>query len=292
MSAVAASLPRTIARPFIWLALFVLAILATQSPITSVVLLGFVYARLHLRITGNAIVGLWAKIKFGVAGTLTLASLTLIPGILWTFAWHAGWDNSFNKGYEQAAVGPLTGVLGIVIFLLIMPYVQIAQASHMATGDWRAFYRIRENLKLWSGAPISAALLPVLYALAGLPLFLLFALPTFLPQMTNYADVTDAEVLGRLRAWYLLGGLLFVPLLFGIKRAVVWVYLRAVTATPRHTRLRLVICYPIVAALWFLVVAQLFGGQFINNHGAQGWLNLPLIQLPWVNRVPPGIVSG
>ncbi|MCZ6852282.1 MAG: hypothetical protein O7G86_00060, partial [Gammaproteobacteria bacterium] len=84
----------------------------------------------------------------------------------------------------------------------------------------------------------------------------------------------------------------FVPLLFGIKRAVVWVYLRAVTATPRHTRLRLVICYPIVAALWFLVVAQLFGGQFINNHGAQGWLNLPLIQLPWVNRVPPGIVSG
>lgn len=29
-----------------------------------------------------------------------------------------------------------------------------------------------------------------------------------------------------------------------------------------------------------LAVAQAFGGRFINNHGPQGWLNLPLIQLP------------
>ena len=214
----AISFPRVIARPFVWLALFLLAIVATQSPITSVVLLGFVYARMHRRITGDAIDGVWAKIKLGIAGTLTLASLTLIPGILWTFSWHAGWDNSFNKGYEQASIGPLTGLLGVAIFLVIMPYVQIAQSQHVATGDWRAFYRIRENMKLWSGAPLSAALLPILYALAGLPIFLLFALPAFPPQMTSYVDTTDAEVLGRLRAWYFLGGALFVVLLFGIKR--------------------------------------------------------------------------
>ncbi|MCH8140170.1 MAG: hypothetical protein IH908_01100 [Proteobacteria bacterium] len=288
----ATSLPRSIARPFVWFALFLLAILATQSLITSVVLLGFVYARMHLRITGHAVEGLWAKAKLGIAGTLTLASLTLIPGILWTFAWQAGWDNSFNKGYEQATIGPLTGVLGIAIFLLIMPYVQIAQSQHAATGDWRAFYRFRENIKLWSGAPISAALLPIVYALAGLPIFLLFAGPTFLPQMTSYADSTDAEVLARLRAWYFLGGALFVPLLFGVKRVVVWVYIRAVVARPDHPKLRLAICYPIVAALWFFVVAELFIGQFLNNHGPLGWLNLPLIQLPAVNRVPPGLVPG
>ena len=288
----ATSLPQTISRPFIWLALFVLAILATQNPITSVVLLGFVYARMHQNITGRAIEGLWARIKFGAAGTLTLASLTLVPGILWASAWHAGWDNSFNKGYEQAAVGPLTGLTGVAFFLLIMPYLQIAQSQHAATGDWRSFYRIRENLKIWSGAPISAALLPVLYALAGLPIFLLFALPLFLPQMTNYADATDGEVLERLQAWYFLGGAMFVVLLFSVKRVVVWVYLRAAAATPHHTRLRLFVCYPIVAALWLFVVAELFIGQFLNYHGPQGWLNLPLIQLPWVNRIPPGLVSG
>ncbi len=288
----ATSFPRTLARPFVWLALFLLAIIATQSPITSVVLLGFVYARMHRQITGNAIEGVWARIKFGTAGALTLASVTLIPGMMWAFAWHAGWANSFNKGYEQAAIGPLTGLLGIAIFMLIMPYVQIAQSQHAATADWRAFYRFRENMKLWSGAPISAALLPILYALAGLPIFLLFVLPTFLPQMTNYADTTNAEVLERIRAWYFLGGALFVALLFGVKRVVAWVYIRAAAATRRHTRLRLVIGYPIVAALWFFVVAELFIGQFLNYHGPVGWLNLPLIQLPWVNRVPAELLLG
>ena len=286
MTSLAVSLPRTIAKPFVWLALFVLAVLATQSAPLSVVLLGYVYAAMHRRITGEPIDGIRARIKLGITGALTLSSVTLVPGLLWAFAWHAGWDNSFNKGYEQAGVGPGTGLLGVAVFLLIMPYVQIAQARHAATNDWRTFYRFRENLRMWTGAPLGALMLPLVYAAAGLPLFLLFSLPTFLPQMTNYADVTDAAVLDRIRAWYLIGGALFVGLLFGVKRAVARVYVNAERAKPKRRRLRLALFYPIAAALWFFVVAELFIGQFLNYHGPQGWLNLPLIQLPWVNRVP------
>jgi len=35
-----------------------------------------------------------------------------------------------------------------------------------------------------------------------------------------------------------------------------------------------------LAVVWFAVVAQIYAGQFLN-HNWIGWLNQPLIQLPW-----------
>ncbi len=281
---------QVVTRPFVWLVSVLLAVVAAQSAVLSVVLLGYVYASMHRYLVGGDLGEslrdrVWQRVKLGVAGGLTISSLALLPGILWAGAWYAGWDNSFNKGYEQAGVGPLIGVAGVLLFLLLMPYLQIAQARHDETLDWRCVYRVRENLRIWAGAPFSAALLPLAYALAGFGLFLLFSLPAFLPQMTQYVDVTEAEVAGRLQGWYFIGGVAFLAGLFAVKRLTAWVYRRASRNAERVGRIRLVL-YPIVAMLWFAVVAEIFIGQFLNYHGNVGWLNQPLMQLPFVNRIP------
>ena len=290
MTARALTTMRVVTRPFVWLISVLLAVVAAQSAVLSVVLLGYVYASMHRYLVGGDLGEslrdrVWQRVKLGVAGGLTISSLALLPGILWAGAWYAGWDNSFNKGYEQAGVGPLIGVAGVLLFLLLMPYLQIAQARHAETLDWRCVYRVRENLRIWAGAPFSAALLPLAYALAGFGLFLLFSLPAFLPQMTQYVDVTEAEVAGRLQGWYFIGSVAFLAGLFAVKRLTAWVYRRASRHAERVGRIRLVL-YPIVAMLWFAVVAEIFIGQFLNYHGNVGWLNQPLMQLPFVNRIP------
>lgn len=39
-------------------------------------------------------------------------------------------------------------------------------------------------------------------------------------------------------------------------------------------------------AVWFLVAAQIYVGMFLNYRPITGWLNLPLIQLPWLKEIP------
>ena len=65
--------------------------------------------------------------------------LTLVPSLLMLFSWEAGWDNSFNKGYEQAAIGPTTGTLGIDL----KPSITIRNRS-------RPIKASRGTLKTWS----------------------------------------------------------------------------------------------------------------------------------------------
>ena len=66
--------------------------------------------------------------------------MILPVGALWLLSWWGGWQNSFHKGYEQAWVGPVVGLLGIGLFLPVMTYVPLAQARQAATGSWRAFW--------------------------------------------------------------------------------------------------------------------------------------------------------
>lgn len=45
----------------------------------------------------------------------------------------------------------------------------------------------------------------------------------------------------------------------------------------------------VTIALWFSFVAQIFVSEFFNYHPIVGWLNQPLVQLPWFASVPPGL---
>ena len=48
----------------------------------------------------------------------------------------------------------------------------------------------------------------------------------------------------------------------------------------------------LLAAIWFTFVAQIYVSEFFNYHGLHGWLNQPLIQLPWFSYLPPGLGDG
>jgi hypothetical protein len=40
-------------------------------------------------------------------------------------------------------------------------------------------------------------------------------------------------------------------------------------------------------ALWFAFVAQIYVSEFFVYRGARGWMNQPLVQLPWYRYLPP-----
>ena len=39
--------------------------------------------------------------------------------------------------------------------------------------------------------------------------------------------------------------------------------------------------------IWFSFVAQIYASEFLSSHTALGWVNQPLVQLPWFRHVPP-----
>jgi len=45
------------------------------------------------------------------------------------------------------------------------------------------------------------------------------------------------------------------------------------------------LCFAVTMVVWFSVFGQVYVSEFLNYHGAGGWLNQPLIQLPWFRYV-------
>jgi hypothetical protein len=41
--------------------------------------------------------------------------------------------------------------------------------------------------------------------------------------------------------------------------------------------------------VWFTFVAQIFIGEFFMYHPVVGWLNQPLVQLPWFHYIPSSL---
>ena len=95
---------------------------------------------------------LWINLKTGFQGICNTWLLTLPTGLLWVFAWYDGWNNSFNKGYEQYYVGMIIGGIGVLLFIAAMFYVPLAQARQAVTGDWRAFYSSNSSGASCAGA--------------------------------------------------------------------------------------------------------------------------------------------
>lgn len=149
----------------------------------------------------------WRGLQAGVATWVS----TLPAAVLAYFAWYAGWNNSFNKGYEQAWVAPSLGVLAALLFAVAMLYVPIAQARQAVTEDWRAFFGFRAVWALIGEKWLSTLALAAAHAAAALPVLLSRALPNFLPMLDH-----DLERLDAARAQGFLGAynLLFAPILF------------------------------------------------------------------------------
>lgn len=271
--------------------------------------------------------GFSSNLKLGFAGLVTTWSLTLLPMLFWNVSWYAGWNNSFNKGYEQAAYGPLLGVSGVVLFMVVMLYVPMAQARHAVSGQWRSFYDFRTVRTIARERPIACLLLAAGFSLFSLPIMFFKTAPLFLEQIAPHTAGMDAhELLTYLNAFYfrvcLLGFGLYVALRIaaarvyagGLLQACARGHLKIADLTPfersslkalrvpppghaasdtvwvRPARRGFATAMAAAALLvWFTFVAQIYVSEFLNYHPIRGWLNQPLVHAPWFSYIPQAL---
>jgi hypothetical protein len=271
---------------------------------------------------------LWLNFRMGLRAILCTWALTLPAGVLWWFGWYDGWNNSFNKGYEQAAVGPLVSVLGIVWFIVAMFYVPLAQARQAVTGEWRCFFDFRLVWRLARANRLACAGLALFYCALAVPLNILKATPMFWPQMNPaLADLSAARALSALNHYYFWCALAMFPAYVALRVVAGRIYAAAIVRAvqlgqttdsslhrverdalqrlgllelrPKAQRSALVrfVTWSTTRAgrvgattalifLGFVLVAENYISEFVCYHGALGWLNQPLVQLPWFHYIP------
>jgi hypothetical protein len=274
---------------------------------------------------------LWLNFRTGLRGILCTWALTLPAGVLWWFGWYDGWNNSFNKGYEQAAVGPLISILGIVWFIVAMFYVPLAQARQAVTGEWRSFFDFRFVWQLARANRLACAGLALVYCGFAVPLNILKATPMFWPQMNPaLADLSAPRALSALNHYYFWCALVMFPAYLALRMVAARIYAAAVLRAvqlgqtidsrlhpveravlerlgllelrprpPRSAWLRFVtwsttragraVATTALIMLSFAFVAQIYISEFFCYHGALGWLNQPLVQLPWFHYLPASL---
>jgi hypothetical protein len=143
--------------------------------------------------------------------------LTLPGCALMLFGWYDGWNNSFNKGYEQFAVGPATSWFGIFIFAAAMLYVPMAQARQAITGEWRSFYQWRLVWRLVRLRWLPSLGIAAVYALVSFPILVLRAGAPYLQgkatKMTaeQLMALPHDQVVQSLNRYYFWCALLILP---------------------------------------------------------------------------------
>jgi hypothetical protein len=154
----------------------------------------------------------WSNVRFGVQGVFNTWVLTLPACVLMLFGWYDGWNNSFNKGYEQFLVGPGISWLGIMLFIAAMLYSPMAQARQAVTGNWRSFYQFRLVWSLVRRRWLACFGLAMLYALCSVPVLILGAIVMFLPNINpKLADSTPAQTIQVLNTYFFWSALFVFP---------------------------------------------------------------------------------
>lgn len=271
--------------------------------------------------------GLGANAALGFSGLATTWSLTLVPMLMWNMSWYAGWNNSFNKGYEQAAYGPLLGFSGVLVFMIVMLYVPMAQARQAIAGEWRAFYDFRTVRTVARERPVACLLLAAAFSAFSLPVMLFKTAPLFIEKFAPETSAMNArELLEYLNAFYFRAGLVGLGFYVALRIAAARVYAGGLLQAYAHGRVsvealskferesfralrvpesgykhagpawvrpvRRGFAAAMAAAallVWFTFVAQIYVSEFLNYHPVRGWLNQPLVQAPWFRYVPEAL---
>lgn len=306
-----------------------LSLFAT-NPLTALVFLGYTLNRQRALVYGDRMAAhlirspdrstfiarwfgsLWPNFRTGAGAAAASMMLILPSGVLMLVSWYAGWNNSFNKGYEYAAIGPVTGLGGLILAMFTMTYLPVAQARFATTGQWRDLYDWHTNLQIIVCQPARLVLLAVVGAVIGGMLLIARGMPTFLGNNIP----PDANPAGLLTFWFVILGLIFVPLYLLFKDTTAATYHRGMKSAISHRRLmkdqlapneqpllldvavandaeyrpvsrsRIGFTLLIVAMTWFPAFAMLYVQQFVNNLGAWGWLNYPLVWVPMIAYGP------
>lgn len=178
----------------------------------------------------RALGGLGSNIKSAALIYLPTVAFVMPAQVLWWFGWYAGWDNSFNKGYEQATVGVSIAVLGMVIFSLVMLYMPMAQARAAVTGDWRSFFDFGLTRRLIRTSWPKMLGLSVAYAAAAIPVmaFTVFVVVGLPNAVEGFSDFTNEEALVFMNAYYFRAGAVVLLCFLLVHRMGARVYADAV----------------------------------------------------------------
>lgn len=249
----------------------------------------------------RALGGLAANIRMGLLALTALLAWTLPFTLLWLGAWWAGWENSFNKGYEQAVVGPAVFLTGAFLAALILPALPFILAHLAAEDRLSAAFELR---RLRSAIVQAGWRIPALVGLTTLAALPLAAARGLITTATDWApwvqDLTveeaaalNGQIALALAAWafpatWVLRTLsarayaLAAPRAAGLKPGL-WDGAHATeAAVPASARSRLMTtlwygaAMAITLALSFLILA----GQFLD-HAWWRWLFHPALTLPW-----------
>jgi hypothetical protein len=245
--------------------------------------------------------GLAANIRTGLIALTALFAWTLPFTLLWLGAWWAGWENSFNKGYEQAFVGPSVFLCGVLLAALILPALPLVLAHLAAEDRFAAAFELRRLRSLVAQAGWRIPALMAVTALAALPFAAARGLITTATDWAPWIQDLPPDGLAALQGQIILAlaALAFVaawvlrslaarvyasaaPRAAGLKPGLWDGSQAAEVACPASPRSRLVtavwygLAMAITLALSFLILA----GQFLD-HAWWRWLFHPALTLPW-----------
>ena len=230
-----------------------------------------------------------ANIRSGIATTGGLALVTLPFTALWIGSWWAGWENSFNKGYEQSWVGPTFGLFGTFVGILVLIHLPMALVHHAVDGRIVAFIEIRKirNLVAWAG--FRYVLFSAMTVFMALPLLGMRALPVFaeniIPGLEKFGPEQIEALKGQIalaKAAYIFISLAIIRYLSA--RIYIFANMRSSRSAAENRKKPWIgfrfIQFVLLAAIWFGLIAQIYIGQFMN-HSWWIWINHPFLVLPW-----------
>lgn len=252
----------------------------------------------------RALGGLAANIRAGVSAATGLAVLTLPFSFLWLGAWWAGWENSFNKGYEQAAVGPLVWLAGTLLSLPILNHLPIAMAHAASEARLSAFFEWRRIRSVAVASGWRLVWLSMLGVLLAIPVLILRAIPIFIedlvPGFSDMATDRQREIGDMLR---LIGAAVAFLYVLILREQAALAYARAAPVAARGgdgaawrahpaadvapearppRRVMSAIWTGLAALTWAALAVLIVVGQFLN-YAQVNWLTHPAFLLPWVN---------
>ncbi|MEZ5779373.1 MAG: hypothetical protein R3E44_13515 [Paracoccaceae bacterium] len=324
------ALGRALTLPVRALLSFVVGTLLCLTPVTSVLVLGWLTTVMRRRafiVSGLAVPdndqprwmfgprgqgwvvrslgGLGTNIRSGFGAAFSLLLATFPFSVFWLVAWWAGWENSFNKGYEQAFVGPSVGLAGIAVFAAIMIYLPMGLAHQAVENRALSFFehrQVRSAVRHAGWTHVGWAFTTLVLAL---PFFASRGLPAFAegiyPPIADMTAEKAVELRGALDL--AIAAYVFVTLLF-LRSWLARIYANAVLRACRGKDADVWRMSPLVPrfgdvtvwrpagaarlvrllallALWTALAVLVFVGQFLN-HEWHVWLTHPYVFLPWI----------
>ncbi len=176
----------------------------------------------------------WTNLKLGLQTLATLALATLPFSALWIFAWWGGWDNSFNKGYEQSFVGPSLGITGIFLFMAIMTYLPMALAHQAAHGNWKAFFNFAAVRAFITQSPWAWFALGLIYGVAALPILFCRSAPVFIEEFRpDFADLSPEQIQQFAKTYYFWTTVYIFTAFIFLRKLTAGIYARSALALHR-----------------------------------------------------------